>query len=723
MKVDFDRSTDDDDAQALEARRDALTRLRHRLVERLRACDSMVEGEDRAGWSSLLPTTKPREEETEQVEDDVAVVREETMRTESAGYDVYGGDGEDVAVRSLSPRAEYEAALAVVNAPTMPASLPPASADRGQSIPTFEDNEHAVRAHDEGALRDDSRVMNVATATVTASIPFEANEESQVEMATMEAMPAGSDSERRRATTTGSVSGRKRSRINETPPEAVPLADAEGRETEGGEEGLPTSATGGKALRFSVDASLSLNDDDLLAAAEAHEATTRTVKVVQTPHPRYECVLDVRARDGTCASVVFAKQRLGVVVQAKGTKEWVDVLVFSMDQDEFAASKLVGTCVVHASDASGRRTSRRRSSLGAATNGAPDASAIRFSPSGAFVFAPGASDGVRILSVTFPDDENDAGVSDARLKSPSSTSAKKKSKRQKRAASSEVARLECDFKVVRAATWTRGDEFFLGAAGAEGRCVVWSWNTTNSRDDAFIRNEPSARVDFAPVLFRGVAPNPGLVTNLSWISSTKSTASPRLLGVIDDGLACVWNVEKKTCERVCFTADHRIERLLPVRYAGCEPTSDDVNANAPIPALALTHANEHKGPEMVSESSSSDDSDDVVVKPLRVRAALVRAHGVSIGAPLFPAEALDSVATLDYDSTTACVVTRDGLLVIWDIDSGKILHEARIADDEDDDIENVSSVACQADSLVAATAGNRTRVFRRIHDASNVGKR
>ena len=108
---------DDDDAQALEARRDALTRLRHRLVERLRACDAKVEGGDREGWSSLLPTTKPREEETEEVEDDAAAVREETMRTESAGYDVYGDDAEDVPVRSLSPRAEYEAALAVVSAP------------------------------------------------------------------------------------------------------------------------------------------------------------------------------------------------------------------------------------------------------------------------------------------------------------------------------------------------------------------------------------------------------------------------------------------------------------------------------------------------------------------------------------------------------------------------------------------------------------------------------
>ena len=714
---------DDDDAQALEARRDALTRLRHRLVERLRACDAKVEGGDREGWSSLLPTTKPREEETEEVEDDAAAVREETMRTESAGYDVYGDDAEDVPVRSLSPRAEYEAALAVVNAPTMPESLPPASADRGQSIPTFEDDVHAVRVRDEGAPREEGP-QTVNVTAVTASIPLEPNEESQAEIATMEAAPIGSDSERRRTTMTGSVSGRKRSRINETPSGAVPLEDAAGRDTEGGEEGrLPASATGGKALRFSVDASLSLNDDDLLAAAEAHEATTRTVKAAPTSKSRYECALDVRVRDGTCASVVFAEQRLGVVVQAKETKEWVDVLVFSMDQDENAPSKLVGTCVVHASDASGRRTSRRRSSLGAAASGAPDARAIRLSPAGAFVFAPGASDGVRILSVTFRDDANDdANVSDARLTSPSSTSAKKKSKRQKRAASSEVARLECDFKVERAATWTHGDEFFLGAAGAEGRCVVWSWNTTKSSDDAFIRNEPSARVDFAPVLFRGVAPNPGLVTNLSWISSTKSTASPRLLGVIDDGLACVWNVEKKTCERVCFTSDHRIERLLPVRYDGCEPTSDDVNANAPIPALALTHAKERKGPEMVSESSSSDGSDDLgVVKPLRVRAALVRAHGVSVGAPLFPDEVLDSVATLDYDSTTACVGTHDGLLVIWDIDSGKILHEARIADA--DDIENVSSVACRADSLVAATAGNRTRVFRRIHDASNVAKR
>lgn len=701
-----------------------MTRLRNRLVERLRSCDAKMEGGDRAGWSSLLPTTTPREEETEEVEDDVAAVREETMRTESVGYDAYGDDAVDVPVRSLSPRAEYEAALAVVNAQTMPASLPPAPADRGQSIPTFEDDEHAVRVHDEGAPRDEPQMVNVTA--VTASIPFEANEESQAEMATMEAAPIGSDSERRRTTMTGSVSGRKRSRINETPSGAVPLEDATGRDTEGGEEGLlPASATGGKALRFSVDASLSLNDDDLLAAAEAHEATTRTVKVVPTSKSRYECALDVRVRDATCASVVFAQQRLGVVVQAKETKEWVDVLVFSMDQDENAPSKLVGTCVVHASDASGRRTSRRRSSLGAAASGAPDARAIRLSPAGTFVFAPGASDGVRILSVTFRDDENDdTNASDACLTSPSSTSAKKKSKRQKRAASSEVARLECNFKVQRAATWTRGDEFFLGAAGAEGRCVVWSWNTTNSRDDAFIRNEPSARVDFAPVLFRGVAPNPGSVTNLSWISSTKSTASPRLLGVIDDGLACVWNVEKKTCERVCFTADHRIERLLPVRYDGCEPTSDDVNANAPIPALALTHAKERKGPEMVSESSSSYGSDDlVVVKPLRVRAALVRAHGVSVGAPLFPDEALDSVATLDYDSTTACVGTHDGLLVIWDIDSGKILHEARIADEEDDGDENVSSVACRADSLVAATAGNRTRVFRHIHDASNVAKR
>lgn len=698
-----------------------MTRLRHRLVERLRACDAKVESGDREGWLSLLPPKKPREEETE---DDVAAVREETMRTESAGYEAYGDDAEDVPVRSLSPRAEYEAALAVVNAPTMPASLPPASADRGQSIPTFEDDEHAVRVRDEGAPREeDPQTVNVTA--VTASIPFEANEESQAEMAKMEAAPIGSDSERRRTTMTGSVSGRKRSRINETPSGAVPLEDAEVRDLEGGEEGLPpASATGGKALRFSVDASLSLNDDDLLAAAEAHEATTRTVKVVPTSKSRYECALDVRVRDGTCASVVFAERRLGVVVQAKETKEWVDVLVFSMDQDENAPSKLVGTCVVHASDASGRRTSRRRSSLGAAASGAPDARAIRLSPAGAFVFAPGASDGVRILSVTFRDDENNdaSGVSDARLTSPSSTSAKKKSKRQKRAASSEVARLECDFKVERAATWTRGDEFFLAAAGREGRCVVWSWNTTNSSDDAFIRNEPSARVDFAPVLFRGVAPNPGLVTNLSWISSTKSTASPRLLGVIDGGLVCVWNVEKKTCERVCFTSDHRIERLLPVRYDGCEPTSDDVNVNTPIPALALTHAKERIGPEMVSESSSSDGSDDLgVVKPLRVRAALVRAHGVSVGATLFPDEVLDSVATLDYDSTTACVGTHDGLLVIWDIDSGKILHEARIADA--DDIENVSSVACRADSLVAATAGNRTRVFRRIHDASNVAKR
>ena len=695
-----------------------MTRLRRRLIERLRACDAKVgEGEEeddggRAAWASLLPTTTRREEETE---DDDVFVREETMRTESAGYDAYGDGTEDVPVRSLSPRAEYEAALAVVHAPTMPASLPPASADRGQSIPTFEDDEHAVGSHERETPLEEPRA-----AAMTSSIPFEANEESQMEMATMEAAPVGSDSGRRR-TTTGSVSGRKRSRINETPSVAAPVEDAEGRNTEecAGRSLLPASA--GKALRFSVDASLSLNDDDLLAAAEAHEASTRAVNAVPTSRSRYECTLDVRVRDGTCASVVFAKERLGVVVQAKEAKEWVDVLVFSMDEGG-SAPRLVGSCVVHASGASGRRTSRRRSSLGAAASGAPDARAIRLSPSGAFVFAPGASDGVRILSVTFRDDENDDGVSDARLTSPSSTSTKKKSKRQKRSTSSEVARLECSFKVERAATWTRGDEFFLGAAGADGRCVVWSWSTTNSNDgddEAFVRNEPSARVDFAPVLFRGVAPNPGSVTNLSWISSAESTASPRLLGVIDDGLACVWNVEKKTCERVCFTADHRIERLLPVRYDGCEPTSDD-DTKAPIPALALTHAKERKGPEMVSESSSSDGSEDFIVKPPRVRAALVRAHGVSIGAPLFPAEAFDSVATLDYDSTTACVGTHDGSLIIWDIDSGKILHEARIADDDDDDdaadddvAESVSSVACRADVLVAAAAGNRTRVFRR----------
>ena len=221
------RTTDD----AMRRRRQGLTRrakelreLRATLARELARRRREAFGEDD---ETAAPSGAKEEEENDDDDDDV---RGDDARGEECVFE--DDDATVPNARSLSDGEEYAAAVAAALEPTIPQSDDFAAAgDEG--------GDDGVDAHDGGGR----------------SIPTVLDGDDEA-LATLEALGVASESETR-----GTDSKRKRGRIEETPM-AV-----------GADEGVDArdrvAESPGRVLRFSVGASLGLDDDDLIAAAEA----------------------------------------------------------------------------------------------------------------------------------------------------------------------------------------------------------------------------------------------------------------------------------------------------------------------------------------------------------------------------------------------------------------------------------------------------------------------
>ena len=239
---------------------------------------------------------------------------------------------------------------------------------------------------------------------------------------------------------------------------------------------------------------MGLDDDDLIAAAEARERAAATP--AKDASMAYVRAMTTRFDGGAPVRVVFsdtmrganAAQHLGVVVETSGGAS-MDALVFRVDVDE---ATCVGSCSLHETRSSpSQRATRRRSSIGATASAAsapPSPDAVRVSPNGRFVFAAHAEDGVRLLAVR----DGDAPAS-----KNTSTS------------SDVVKHLGCGFKVTRVATTMGESGFLLAAAGEPGRCVVWSWSVNDANDDEFLLKEHVTCDEMPAMNYRGVVPKPG----------------------------------------------------------------------------------------------------------------------------------------------------------------------------------------------------------------------
>ena len=500
-------------------------------------------------------------------------------------------------------------------------------------------------------------------------------------LVTLEALGVASESETR-----GTDSKRKRGRIEETPM-AV-----------GADEGVDArdrvAESPGRVLRFSVGASLGLDDDDLIAAAEARERAAATP--AKDASMAYVRAMTTRFDGGAPVRVVFsdtmrganAAQHLVVVVETSGGAS-MDALVFRVDVDE---ATCVGSCSLHETRSSpSQRATRRRSSIGATASAAsapPSPDAVRVSPNGRFVFAAHAEDGVRLLAVR----DGDAPAS-----KNTSTS------------SDVVKHLGCGFKVTRVATTMGESGFLLAAAGEPGRCVVWSWSVNDANDDEFLLKEHVTCDEMPAMNYRGVVPKPGTPTSLQWLDVDRN---PKIVAVVDEGLTYVWNVLEKARDRSSYAIDHGIRSLIPVHCEGVPsrgPAEDE-----PLAAVALARRKRAPLLDLESKDSSDDSLSSERGESCAIGAALIRVHGLSIGESLFASESSTAVS-LACAGEDACFGARDGAFVAWNIATGECALKVLLAvpasgELTDDQDLAVRSVAC-AERHVAACCGDGVFVF------------
>ena len=646
------RTTDD----AMRRRRQGLTRrakelreLRATLARELARRRREAFGEDD---ETAAPSGAKEEEENDDDDDDV---RGDDARGEECVFE--DDDATVPNARSLSDGEEYAAAVAAALEPTIPQSDDFAAAgDDG--------GDDGVDAHDGGGR----------------SIPTVLDGDDEA-LATLEALGVASESETR-----GTDSKRKRGRIEETPM-AV-----------GADEGVDArdrvAESPGRVLRFSVGASLGLDDDDLVAAAEARERAEATpakdasVAYVRAMTTRFDGGAPVRVAFSDTMRGANAAQHLGVVVETSGGAS-MDALVFRVDVD---AATYVGSCSLHETRSSpSQRTTRRRSSIGATATAAsapPSADAVRVSPHGRFVFAAHDEDGVRLLAV------RDGDV-------PASKNAS--------TSSDVVKHLECGFKVTRVATTMGESGFLLAAAGEPGRCVVWSWSVNDANDDEFLLKEHVTCDEMPAMNYRGVVPKPGTPTSLQWLDVDRN---PKIVAVVDEGLTYVWNVLEKARDRSSYAIDHGIRSLIPVHCEGVPsrgPAEDE-----PLAAVALARRKRAPLLDLESKDSSDDSLSSERGESCAIGAALIRVHGLSIGESLFASESSTAVS-LACAGEDACFGARDGAFVAWNIATGECALKVLLAvpasgELTDDQDLAVRSVAC-AERHVAACCGDGVFVF------------
>lgn len=575
--------------------------------------------------------------------------------------------------RSLSMNAERAAAARVVLEPTIPMSEPrvlDAALRDGQSVPTEEPEVDDTRERGE-------------TTIVQSSLDIGWIDDG--ETATLEAIGVESASER------ASASERKRkasaARVEMTPLGVV-RQDAFDVDVPNSACGEWNDVRGPTALRFSLGACAATQNETIATTsgrATKTDAITLTARV-DDGAPRRVFLSD-RPRCGPSSDTAY----VGVVVESADGED-IDAVSFRVADDEVA---FVGSCRLHARDYGNRRLSRRRSSASHDTSSASSSMSldgVRWSPNGRFVFAPHATDGARVLAVEKATEGDD--------KRRSSASA---SKRQKSSPSTTPTRhLKCGFKVTRCATTLDEDgRFFLAVAGEPGRCVVFSWPPSESGDldDVFV-DDPDSTEEMPSANYRGVAPKPGAPTSLRWIGEPNDN---RLVAVVDEALVYVWNTREKTRERSSYAIGHAIKDLVPVSMGPVDRASE-----APFAALALAS---RKRASLETETESADDAGIV---PFEVSAALVRAHGVSVGTSLFVSGASDA-RCVACASPLACLGTDSGVFIAWNVLTGVRLHVVDVKTlftfRGEDDVA-VRSVACDAKRL-AFCAGAGVFILRR----------
>lgn len=422
--------------------------------------------------------------------------------------------------------------------------------------------------------------------------------------------------------------------------------------------------------------------------------------------------LDARVVDGAPVRVFFGASNrtsdgvsfaiVGVVVESPDG-EVADALVFRVGDDgDGRATTLLGSCRVRERAEAQRRASRRRSSVSAETTTSEFSSdAVCVSPRGRFVFAP-AVDGVRVLSVRAAsnDDEDDVRRSEPKSRMPK--------------VSEEVNTLACGFRVTRlASTLGEGGRFLLAAAGEQGRCVVWSWSSSDADDESerMFLDAPSTFDEMPSAKYRGVVPNPGAPTSLHWIDDETDS---RLVAVVDEAMTCVWNAREKSLEMSSYDIARNIKTLVPVR---CEDIPRRAGSEAPLAALALARRKRDPLAGLDSERVLSESPASIGIEfPCEVGAALIRPHGVSVGSALFPSGVEDTCA-LACSNDRACLRTRSGTFIAWNIITGARVFAKKLAPIERDGADAARSVAC-ARGYYAACACDRVLVFAEPRESS-----
>jgi len=599
-------------------------------------------------------------------------------------------------VYSLSPGAERAAALACIQGATIPMdSFDVAGANAGEldddaSEPTAPT---APRTDVEGQ-EDDVRRRTIDLAspvfvhdTTPASVHDSGSDARR---------PWAADGDEGEDASAGRMES-KRARVEETPLVASPHASRDdGMDDDRCDGGIDGSdareGSPGRMLRFSVGGAASDDSAEKRATRAERAATSRRVfsstfnsGVPKTVILSADC--DDDQRYVTLGVVVEFPSDGGASTSQHSSADdadvdAMDVLVFRVGVagDARGSNKCLGACSVFKSSTAGRRVSRRRSSLTAPVR-APSADAVFVSSSGRFVFAPHVTDGMRIMRVNgMPNgDDSPLSVDDEREQ-----------------------RLECGFRVVRVAARRVANDFLLAAAGEDGQCVVWSWTAAlegDNEEDMFTR-APTETVALPDVLFRNVAPKPGAPTSLAWISAA---STPKLVVTLDHALVAVWNVRLKSLERVSYVMEHDVRCVVPIHFEGL-PAAD--GEDAAIPALAI--ATKKSAPSESYRSTEDWTTVDDTYRDTNVCAALLRSHGVSIGSTIF--DDVPDANALASGGDVACVGTRDGTVLAWNVRTGHVALHA-ILDEYDDAMSPaITRVACH-ENVVVASCGRRVECF------------
>jgi len=376
----------------------------------------------------------------------------------------------------------------------------------------------------------------------------------------------------------------------------------------------------------------------------------------------------------------------------------VDVLIFRVDTScgSNGASAYVGECSIYASSTAGRRTSRRRSSL-TTSERAPSANAVAVSPSGRFVFAPHATDGLRILRVN---GVQGGGASTVRTKE------------------GDEGRLKCGFRVVCVAVERCPTSYHVAVAGEGGRGFAWSWDIKpEDADDSFLSRSPGSGNALKDVVYRRVAPIPGAPTSLEFVAPPASpNEGLRVVVAVDGSIAGVWNLSTQALERASYFIGNDVRCVVPIYYDGlAENAPSGANAdsmeiwggetNATIPALVLAM----KKPELAESFKSTEDAREEDERDTNVCSALIRSDGISLGLSIFPDVA--NACALASNGDFACVGARDGEFFAWDVRTGRVLLSVMLGDpDDDDEAPEITHAACLR-NIVVASRGRRVECF------------